>query len=236
MEKVVSNTSPIIHLAKIKKLGLLKNRFHKIIIPEEVYKECTVEGYEREEARLIKEASWIEVLKPENKKLVSLLQSDLDKGESEAIALALEIGADFIIIDDSDGRTRARHMSLKIIGTLGILFREKMSGNLPSLKDAFIELKETGFWISESLESRLLIEAENLPNNSPLTPTACLTMKLTFNREPDADHGTCKKTKDVKGLCRVAIKGACVYRFARDYLRFNIVQDKWCLCHCGQGL
>ncbi len=44
MQKVISNSSPLIHLSKIGYLGLLKDYFQRIVVPEAVYKECIVEG------------------------------------------------------------------------------------------------------------------------------------------------------------------------------------------------
>ena len=102
MQRVVSNSSPLIHPAKIERTELLKEYFQAITIPEAVYKECVVEGKDREEVQLIKNASWIRVLRVADRKLVKLLRSSLDDGGSEAIALSLEIGADLVLLDDSD--------------------------------------------------------------------------------------------------------------------------------------
>src|SRR3990172_1806578 len=118
MQKVVSNSSTIIHLAKIGKLGLLKDLFETVAVPEAVYRECTAEGKERTEAELIRNAGWLKILQVHDKKLVRLLQSSIDDGESEAITLALEIGADLILLDDSDAREKARLYGLKITGTI----------------------------------------------------------------------------------------------------------------------
>lgn len=159
MQKVVSNSSPIIHLSKIEKLYLLKEYFDIITIPETVYRECVIEGKNRLEADLIKNAEWIKVSRVNDKKLVKLLQTTLDYGESEAITLSLEMGADLILLDDSDARERARLYGLKITGTIGILLHAKMDGKIPFLKDELKRLKETGFWISDKLEARLLMEA-----------------------------------------------------------------------------
>ncbi len=90
MLKVVSNSSPLIHLTKIGKLNLLKKFFKMVLIPEAVYIECIVEGKNREDANLIKNADWIKVEKIKDDNLVRLLYSELDRGESEAIVLALE--------------------------------------------------------------------------------------------------------------------------------------------------
>ncbi len=164
MLKIVSNSSPLIHLGKINRLELLKEQFQVITIPEMVHKECIVEGRGSEEAKLIKEADWIKVLKAKNRRLVTLLQADLDAGESEGIVLALEMEADLILLDDADAREKARHLGLKITGTLGVILKEKLRGNLHSLKETLMDLKETGFRISKSLETRLLIEAGEATN------------------------------------------------------------------------
>lgn len=163
MPKVVSNSSPIIHLAKIGKLGLLKEYFRTITVPEAVYRESVLEDKVCEEVEIIKNADWIKVMQVESKKIVRLLQSLLDDGESEAIALSLEIGADLILLDDSDAREKARLYGLKITGTIGILLQAKIERKIDSLKETLDRLKETGFWLSNKLETRLLMEADEHP-------------------------------------------------------------------------
>jgi predicted nucleic acid-binding protein len=147
MQKVVSNSSPIIHLAKIGKLSLLREYFNTIMVPESVFKECVAEGKDRKEVEAIKKAEWIRVAEVQDKKLVKLLQSSLDDGESEAIALSLESGADLILLDDSDAREKARIYGLTVTGTLGVLLRAKKDRKISSLKENIIKLRESGFWV-----------------------------------------------------------------------------------------
>ncbi len=73
MPKVVSNSSPLIHLAKIDQLDLLKDFFSTVIIPEAVYHECVAEGKGREEVALIKAADWLNISQVNDKNLVRLL-------------------------------------------------------------------------------------------------------------------------------------------------------------------
>ncbi len=157
MHKVVSNSSPIIHLSKIGKLELLKEYFQIVLIPEAVYRETVIEGKDRKEVEAIKNAGWIKVLQVKDQNLVKLLRASLDDGESETIALSVEIGADLILIDDSDARERARLYGLKIAGTVGILLRAKRDGKIFSLKGMLEDLKKTGFWIEDDLEKRVLV-------------------------------------------------------------------------------
>ena len=154
MQKVISNSSPLIHLSKIGYLGLLKDYFQRIVVPEAVYKECMVEGKNREEVKFLKEANWIEVKQTKDKNLIKLLESHLDYGESEAIAL--EIDADLILLDDLDTRETARIYDLQITGTIGILLRAKFEGKIVSLKDTLRKLMKTGFWINKKLVQELL--------------------------------------------------------------------------------
>lgn len=162
MQKVVSNSSPIIHLAKIGKLSLLREYFNTIMVPQSVFKECVAEGKDRKEVEAIKKAEWIRVAEVQDKKLVKLLQSSLDDGESEAIALSLESGADLILLDDSDAREKARIYGLTVTGTLGVLLHAKKDRKIGSLKENIIKLRESGFWVSDFVEKRLL-EASGEP-------------------------------------------------------------------------
>ncbi|MBI5787511.1 MAG: DUF3368 domain-containing protein [Candidatus Schekmanbacteria bacterium] len=158
MPKVVSNSSPLIHLAKIGRLDLLKDLFGTIIIPESVYRECVAEGKGREEITLIRDADWLLVSQVNEKNLVRLLLTSVDAGESEAIALALEIGADLILLDDSDAREKARLYGLTMTGTIGVLLRARREGKLSSFTEELDKLERNSFRISKALKSRLLTE------------------------------------------------------------------------------
>ncbi len=162
MQKVVSNSSPLIHLAKIGKIELLKDYFSIVSIPEAVYKECIVDGKNHLEVALLKKAGWLKISQVKDQRLVKLLQSNLDNGESEAITLSLEIDADLIVLDDSDAREKARLYGLKITGSIGILLKAKMDGKIHSLKEHLYKLRETGFRIGKELEIEFLKEAGEL--------------------------------------------------------------------------
>ena len=156
MPKVVSNSSPLIHLAKIGQLNLLKQIFKEIIVPEAVYKECVIEGKGREDAKKIEKAEWINVAKIKNENLKSALMMVLDEGEAEAITLALEESADLILLDDYEAREVARNYGLNITGVIGILIKARHAGKIGRLKEELKKLKETGFWLSDDLYTKIL--------------------------------------------------------------------------------
>ena len=72
-----------------------------------VWKECTSPGARRPEIENILAADWIQVVKI-NDRIVTLLRHELDHGEAEAIALAMERKASLLLLDDSDAREKAR--------------------------------------------------------------------------------------------------------------------------------
>ena len=81
-----------------------------------------------------------------------MLKHDLDHGEAEAIALAKEIKADLILLDERAARKIAKSLSLKILGTVGVLIKAKQTENIDSLKVVLDVLRnQAQFRISDSL-------------------------------------------------------------------------------------
>ncbi|NET00220.1 MAG: DUF3368 domain-containing protein [Sphaerospermopsis sp. SIO1G1] len=156
---VVSNTSPILNLAIIGRLDLLREQFDKILIPKAVLEELRVDEVlpGSQELRKALEIGWLELQTVNNQSLVQLLQRDLDRGESEAIALALTLNADKIILDERDGRKIAKDLGLQVIGILGVIIRAANDGQISSLSDVINQLhEEAGFLISPSLLTQIL--------------------------------------------------------------------------------
>lgn len=89
-----------------------------------------------------------------------MLALELDLGEAEAIALALETDIQQILMDENARRTKAKALGLVPIGVLGILLRAKFQGQLGSVKDAMLALRQdAAFFITDELYQRLLAEA-----------------------------------------------------------------------------
>ena len=119
--KVVSNSGPLIKLAKVGQFALLRDLFQHITIPPELFEEVVVRGVGQPGAGETYTAQWIVCGLLERADIANLLAAELDRGEAEAIALALQEKADWLLIDERVGRHFAQQIGLKVKGTLGIL-------------------------------------------------------------------------------------------------------------------
>lgn len=154
---IVSDTSPIINLAIIGHLDLIPRLFHKVILPQTVFDEIVHDGAGLPGAEEIRQANWVEIRTCQNTALISLLSQELDPGESEAIALALEIQADFILMDEDMGRKIAIRYHLQPLGVLGILLRAKNDGFIPAVKPCLDNLiQQARFFIHTKLYQDVL--------------------------------------------------------------------------------
>lgn len=115
---VVSNSSPLINLARIGILDLLTQLYGELTIPEAVWLEVVIHGAGLPGADEVKNAAWIKKKAVSNTQLVAALQQELDAGEAEAVALALEAGADALLMDERLGRETARHLGVRCIGLI----------------------------------------------------------------------------------------------------------------------
>jgi len=154
------DTTPISELAKVEQLDLLPKLFGKVVIPQGVFNELQVGQHPA--AKLVQNLSWLEVVKVNNQQLVEELQISfkLDLGESEAIALAEEIGASQLLIDEKAARKIAMARKLPLIGTVGVLLLAKRRGFLNSVKDVLDKMQAQGMRISDRLYVQVLILAQ----------------------------------------------------------------------------
>jgi hypothetical protein len=100
---VVSNTSPLTNLAAIGQLDLLRQIHQRVIIAEAVFRELTADGGIYPGA-VVQSLGWIETQPVANRLLVTALRLELDEGEAETIALAQELAADLVLMDERRGR------------------------------------------------------------------------------------------------------------------------------------
>lgn len=155
---VVSDTSPIANLIQIKKLDILGQVFQEVLIPPIVYGEIMELSNFGIDLTDFTEAKWIKTQIVRNENMVNDLLDELDPGESQAIVLAQEVSADWILIDERAGTKAAENLGLHPIGLVGVLIRAKQKGLIDNVIPIILELRtKAGFWISDRFLERIKI-------------------------------------------------------------------------------
>ena len=162
---VVSDTTPLITLLKVKHLDLLEKYFGEVQIPVAVFNELICDNKYKDEAEQIRNCSFIKVVKIIDDKSVNLLRraTGLDLGESEAIVLTDEIHADLLLMDEAKGRDIAEQMGLRIMGTIGLLMASYQSGFISAddINKCIEIIRSSGRYIGEKYIQILLDKINN---------------------------------------------------------------------------
>lgn len=145
---IISDTSCFIILSKIEALDLLQMVYGQILTTSDIAEEFGEEL-----------PDWVIVKEVLDKSKQKILELQIDKGESSAIALALEIPESILILDDFKARKIAQQLGLKITGTIGVIVKAKLTGKIPSIKPYLDKIKMTNFRISSEIEIQALREA-----------------------------------------------------------------------------
>jgi len=158
MASVVDDASVLLGLAGLDRLDLLHHLFKQVSIPPTVSREIA--------GSLPRLPDWIQVLEPSSLGGVQHVVG-LHQGEVEAIALALDIRAPLLILDDLPARPHATTLGLAIIGTAGVLVMAKRAELIPSVRDALDTLRRRGFRLRQDVYEQILIDAGEQPHEAP---------------------------------------------------------------------
>ena len=142
--QAVTNSTCLIGLERIEQLDILPQVFSTVTIPTAVQAEVGIS------------ADWLTIRTVQNLAVVATLKTQVDEGEAEAIALAMELGDVFVILDDRNARRIAEQLSLKVIGTVGMLLRAKQKGVITEIKPLLTALNQADFRISEAIVQNAL--------------------------------------------------------------------------------
>lgn len=146
---IISDTSCFIILNNIGELDLLQKVYGSVITTPDIVSEY---------ADFL--PAWVEVVPVTDKYKQQLLEMQIDKGESSAIALALEIQNSTVILDDYKARKIAEQLNIRFTGTLGVIIKAKLNGIIPSIKPFLEKIKQTNFRLSPDIEIQALREAQ----------------------------------------------------------------------------
>ncbi len=146
---VVSDTSPLSALLAIEQAELLLKLFDRVLVPPKVEEELLQHHDKLPE--------FLEVVSATNQQALKELRMEIDAAEAEAIVLAKEQNADFLLIDERLGTSVALRQGQPTMGMVGVLIRAKDCGHIPSLREQLDLLEEkTSFYLSFAFRKRVL--------------------------------------------------------------------------------
>ncbi|MCP2727896.1 DUF3368 domain-containing protein [Limnofasciculus baicalensis] len=143
-QKAVTNSTCLIGLKRIGRLDLLPQVFEVVFAPPTVAVEV--------QSKL----TWLTVQSVQNKSVIATLKTQMDGGEAETIALAMELDDVILILDDKKARRVAQQIGLKVIGTVGMLLRAKQQEVIPEISPLLTALLQVDFRISDAIVSSIV--------------------------------------------------------------------------------
>jgi len=156
---VVSDTSPLLALADIGRLDLLRQLYGEVRIPQAVHDEIlTFAGTHAEAVRAVARAcgSWIHIERVKESAIRSILSPGIHRGEAAAMALAKTLKADLILVDDRQARIKLKELGLSAAGTVGVLLAAKGEGLLLRLREDVELLRDRGVYLSDYVVAYVL--------------------------------------------------------------------------------
>lgn len=149
--KIVSNAGPLIALAKVDRLDLLKSLFGQVLIPSAVQHELLAKAGPETTALRRALSDFVQVnAQTVLSSLVETATRALDAGEREAVALAYQEQLP-LIIDDRLGRQAARSLGLTVTGLVGVCVLAKRAGLLKSVRDILFAIRQSSYWLADEL-------------------------------------------------------------------------------------
>lgn len=165
MQPVIADASPLIVLARVDLLWLLRELFDHVLVPPAVHAELEIArrrpGYRALEQSFSE--NWLLPAMVEASQGASLSGLPTGAGEREAILLAILRPCRFLLIDDRGGRLAAKKLGLPVVGTAGVLLLAKERGLISSVAQMLDRLASEGFRLAPSLKHELLAQARELP-------------------------------------------------------------------------
>lgn len=154
-EVVISNTSPIFYLHRLRRLDLLQKLYQEIIVPKAVVAELEAGRRQGEDVPAIDSYEWIKIRAIRSPQILGL-STDFGPGETEVLALALEESDSLVIIDEKLARKIARLRGLRVTGTAGVLLKAKQEGHILAVKPFLDRLQEIHFHLSDNVRTLIL--------------------------------------------------------------------------------
>jgi len=159
---MISNATPLIAFARIDQLSLLQKVVGELVIPLAVAQEITAYQPSQRGSIDLGKLPWIQVRSLQSEQQVRLLLPTLDQGEAEVIALALEVNAERVLMDELTGRKVAESLNLKIVGSVGILIRAKQLEYIPAIHPYLQQMRQAGIYFSDRFINAVLRQVNEI--------------------------------------------------------------------------
>ena len=143
-DHVVIDSTCLIALERIDQLALISQIFPAVIVPPGVQSEFGAS------------LNWLTIQPVKNSAIVETLKTQIDDGEAQAIALALELENVLLVLDDKKARRVAQQLGLKVIGTIGVLVDAKRKGVIPAIAPLLTALEKVNFRLTQALHYEAL--------------------------------------------------------------------------------
>jgi predicted nucleic acid-binding protein len=143
-ELVVADTSPLLNVALIGRLDLLREQFDGVTAPEQVWDELAAGDDGLDDLRALRDEGFLELVPVEESSLFVELRRELDRGEAAALAYAIDADADLVLLDERDARRVARRHDRSVTGVIGVLLRAAERDRI-DLRDALDRLRVEGW-------------------------------------------------------------------------------------------
>ena len=150
----VCNAGPVIALAKIDRLSLLRELSSSVLIPETVFHEVLAKPGLDASRILSASRSFLDVRNPPviPDPSVQFASRQLDAGEQEVIALASAIPAPVtVLLDDAAGRRVASRFGLPLLGFVGLLLLAKQRLQIAAVLPLVEQARNHGYWLSDEI-------------------------------------------------------------------------------------
>lgn len=155
MPEVICNTSPIQYLHQLGLLHVLHALAGEVIVPPAVVEELAEGRASGVSLPDVTALDWITVRRPVSERAIPLV-TNLGRGETEVLMLALESREAVVVLDDALARRVAETLGLRLTGTLGLLLDAKRAGLVPAVGPLLDQLQELRFRVAADTRAAVL--------------------------------------------------------------------------------
>lgn len=151
----VSDTGPLVALARIDQLDLMPRLFGRLSVPPSVAQELRASSGPHHPRLQRALSEWLDV-QPLTRAVPPALAAErrLSLTDREVIALALELGH-LLIMDERAGRAAAQRLGLLVTGVAEFVRRAKVAGLVPAERPLLAAMVREGYWLAPALIDRV---------------------------------------------------------------------------------